>query len=97
MLKLVVIDLSSADIARFESYEKQVLPLLDKYGARLELCVRSTDGKTETHLLYFPDTDQFNAFLVDPERAALHKQWQQSGASSTVSSSISDVEPMNYE
>lgn len=92
MRKLVVIDLSSADTGLFESYERKVIPLLGKYEGRLELSVRSVDGLTETHVLYFPDVDCFEGFLSDPVRVALKDDWTLSG----VLSSISDVVPVDY-
>jgi uncharacterized protein (DUF1330 family) len=90
--KLVVIDLSSADIEVFESYERQVLSLLSKYGGRLESCVRSIDGTTETHLLYFPDNKCFEGFVSDPKREALKGEFLRSGVSST----ITDVVKVSY-
>ncbi|MFK7995983.1 MAG: hypothetical protein AB8B87_17735 [Granulosicoccus sp.] len=92
MRKLVVIDLSSANTALFEAYERKVIPLLQKYGGRLELGVRSADGSTETHLIDFPDATQFEAFLSDPIRTSLKDEWEMSGVTST----ISDVVPIDY-
>ncbi len=92
MHKLAVIDLTDADISRFEEYEKQVIPLLHKYGARLELGLRSVDGMTETHVLYFPDAASFDGFLSDSTRASLQDDWQLAGAVTTVS----DVNEIAY-
>ena len=92
MRKLVVIDLGAADTPRFERYERQVLPLLGRYGARLELAVRSLDGASETHVLHFPDAAAFERFLSDPDRAALREEWALAGAKAT----IADVERVEY-
>lgn len=92
MRKLVVLDLSSANIDLFESYERKVIPLLSKYKGNLELSVRSVDGTTETHVLYFPDNLRFEGFLSDPSRVALEDDWARSGAVSA----ISDVEQVSY-
>jgi len=92
MRKLVVLDLSSANIDLFESYERKVIPLLSKYKGNLELSVRSVDGTTETHVLYFPDNLRFEGFLSDPSRVALEIDWARSGAVSA----ISDVEQVSY-
>lgn len=92
VLKLVTIDLRKADLDHFESYENEVLPLMNKHRGSLELCVRSIDGMTETHLLYFPDAMRFEAFLCDPRRKELQHQWQKSGAESCVT----DVEHVVY-
>ncbi len=90
--KLVVIDLTSADTDLFESYERKVMPLLGKYEAKLELCVRSVDGTAETHVLYFPDIQRFDGFLSDPIRTALKDDWKRTGVIST----ISDVGQIDY-
>lgn len=92
MLKLVIIDLHAANIGLFESYERKIIPLLDKYGARMEVGVRSLDRMTETHLLYFPDHQCFDRFLADPARVALQADWQLTGATTTVS----DVADIDY-
>lgn len=90
--KLVVIDLTGANLALFESYERKVLPLLSKYNGKLELSVRSVDGSTETHALYFPDAVSFDGFIADPSRTALKDEWTRVGVSVT----ISDVVQVNY-
>lgn len=92
MLKLVVLDLAEADISRFEEYEKQVIPRLAIYGARMEMGIRSIDGLTETHILYFPDTSSYDRFISDPVRAALKDDWQKIGAVT----SVTDVNKISY-
>jgi uncharacterized protein (DUF1330 family) len=52
MHHLVVINLRDADSAKFEEYEATVLPLVEKYGSRVEARVRELDGTSETHLLF---------------------------------------------
>lgn len=81
---LAQIDLSCADLGLFEKYEAAVLAQLEKYGARLEERLRSTDGTAELHLLYFPDAESLTAFRGDPVRASAQEIWEQSGASSTL-------------
>ncbi|WP_404710945.1 hypothetical protein [Sphingomonas sp. MMS24-J13] len=81
---LVTIDLSKADIAAFDHYERQVVPLLAHYGAEMELRVRSLDRKSEVHLLRFPDDAAHRAFLADPKRQAMRPIMEGSGATSTV-------------
>jgi len=90
--KLVVIDLTASDTNLFETYERKVLPLLSLYDGKLELSVRSMDGATEIHALYFPDEMSFDAFMSDPSRIALKDELRHTGATST----ISDVEQVNY-
>ena len=84
MLRLVTIDLTAADLNAFERYEAEVLELVPKHGGRLELRVRALDGRTETHLLYFPDEAAFEGFRADPGRLALSGDWEQCGARSTI-------------
>jgi uncharacterized protein (DUF1330 family) len=79
---LVAIDLSNADIPAFEAYEEKVLSLVPRHGGRLEMRVRSQDGQTETHLLFFPDEQAFDRYRSDPRRIALAPEWEQSGAKS---------------
>ena len=84
MRRLVTIDLSNADVPVFEAYEASVLSLLDKHGGRLEMRVRSLDGRSETHLLFFPDAQAFENFRADPIRVAAQDDWQRCGAKSVV-------------
>jgi uncharacterized protein (DUF1330 family) len=81
---LVTIDLSAADLAAFDHYEAQVVPLLAQYGAEMEVRVRSLDRQSETHLLHFPDDAAHRAFLADPTRQAMRPILERSGATSTV-------------
>jgi uncharacterized protein (DUF1330 family) len=82
LLRLVAIDLSNADIPAFEAYEARVLSLVAQHGGRLEMRVRSLDGRVETHLLYFPDEQAFDCYRSDPRRIALASEWEKSGAKS---------------
>ena len=84
MLRLVTIDLTGADLERFESYEDTVLSLAGKHGGRLELRLRAVDGSSETHLLFFPDTQAFENYRADPERLSAQDVWRASGAKSSV-------------
>jgi hypothetical protein len=84
MRRLVTIDLASADLALFESFEAKVLQLVPKYGGRLEMRVRALDNSSETHLLYFPDAQSYDSYRSDPARVAALVEWERSGAKSTV-------------
>ena len=70
MRRLVTIDLSNADVSIYEAYEATVLSLLGKHGGRLEMRVRSLDGCSETHLLFFPSAQAFDSYRADPIRVA---------------------------
>ena len=83
MLRLVTIDLGRAELDVFEAYEAKVLPLVDKHGGRLDLRVRAVDGSSETHLLYFPDVEAYEAFRADPFRQAAQDEWLSCGATSS--------------
>jgi hypothetical protein len=85
MRRLVTIDLSNADVPTFEAYEKTVLSLLPKYGARLEIRVRSLDGFSETHLLFFPNVRSFESYCEDTIRLAAQSSWKACGAKAVVS------------
>jgi hypothetical protein len=84
MLILSQIDLACANLDLFDEYEEQVLKFLARYGACIEERLRSADGRTEIHLLYFPDADALKAYRTDPDRAALQDTWLRSGARSAV-------------
>ena len=84
MLRLVTIDLADANLELFEAYEAKVLPLLEKHGGRLEMRVRSLDGRCETHLLFFPDAQCAADYRSDPARLAVLSEWDRCGARSTV-------------
>lgn len=84
MRRLVTIDLSDADVPVFDAYEATVLSLLDKHGGRLEMRVRSLDGCSETHLLFFPSAQAFENYRADPIRVAAQDDWQRCGAKSVV-------------
>lgn len=84
MRRLVTIDLTAADLAAFEAYEARVLPLLARHGGRLEARVRALDGSSETHLLFFPDAEAFEAYRCDPARLAAQDAWAACGATSVV-------------
>jgi uncharacterized protein (DUF1330 family) len=80
--RLVTIDLACADLQVFEAYEAQVLPLMARHGGRLEMRVRTADGLSETHLLFFPDLAAYERYRSDPDRLALQGEWAKSGATS---------------
>ncbi len=90
--KLITIDLSTANVALFEEYERQAIALLGHYAGELEVALRSSDGLTETHVLHFPDEASFEKFLADPVRKRLQQAWAATGATTNVS----DVRRVRY-
>jgi len=72
MTLVAVVDLVEAETGR--QYEDRVLVLLKRHGGRLERRLRSTDGLTEVHLLWFPSQAAYDAFLADPRRAEIRAE-----------------------
>jgi uncharacterized protein (DUF1330 family) len=70
MLIAMIADVPPMSVARFQSYEELVLPLLAEHGGRLERRLRSTDETTEIHLVAFESEDGYRAYLDDPARIA---------------------------
>jgi hypothetical protein len=68
---VMIAELGAAAVEPFDAYERQVLPLLDRHGGRLERRLRTADGRTEVHLLSFPSRTGYDAYHADPDRAAL--------------------------
>ena len=66
---VVVVDVPEDGVAAFQRYEDRVLPLLDRYGGRLERRLRTPDATTEVHVLSFPTDSAYRRYLSDPERA----------------------------
>lgn len=83
-LVLVTLTIPPSGLAAFEAYEAAVLPLLARHGAQLEARVRSKDGTEETHLLWFPDSAAYDAYMADEDRAAAAPLLAESGASASV-------------
>jgi uncharacterized protein (DUF1330 family) len=80
MKLLIQIDLTDADLDRFEAYEQAVLALLPDHGGVLELRVRGVDELVETHVIAFASEAQFDDFVHDPRRIALAQDWVDCGA-----------------
>lgn len=65
---VLLVDLPEGGAAAFTRYEALVLPLLPRHGGRLERRLRSTDGRSEVHVVSFADRAGYEAYLADPER-----------------------------
>ncbi|PZF97112.1 GNAT family N-acetyltransferase [Micromonospora deserti] len=68
---VALVELAAGAVEAGQRYEDAVLSLLGRHGGRLERRLRTGDGRTEVHLLRFASRDGWEAFLADPERAAL--------------------------
>jgi enamine deaminase RidA (YjgF/YER057c/UK114 family) len=66
----LVVDLAADAVAAFDTYERRVLPLLERHGGRLDRRLRTADGRAEVHVLSFADRAGYDAYLADPDRAA---------------------------
>jgi hypothetical protein len=78
---LVLVARVPADgVAEFEAYEGRLLPVLAEHGGRLERRLRSSDARTEVHVVSFEAGAGFAAYLEDPRRAELAPLLARSGA-----------------
>jgi hypothetical protein len=68
MLLVQTVRVPDEGIGAFQRFEAAVLPLLPKYGARLERRLRSLDGSVEIHVLSFPSPEALESYRADPER-----------------------------
>lgn len=78
------IDLSGADLEKFESYENAVIPLLDRYGIKLVERLRAEDGSCEVHVIEAPDMAAMEQFRADPDRAKVQYLWDEAGATGQI-------------
>lgn len=70
----------TAGLSAFLAYEDAVLPILGRHGGLLERRLRTAAGRTEIHVVSFPDATAFEAYRADPERASLAPLLAESGA-----------------
>ncbi len=77
-----IVRIPPAGIAVFQRFESRVLPLMAKYGGRLERRLRSADGCTEIHVISFPSSDDLERYRNSDERAKHLPLLAESGASS---------------
>ncbi|WFE38283.1 hypothetical protein [Micromonospora sp. WMMD998] len=73
VLLVALVDLS-ADTEAGQRYEDAVLALLDRHDGQLERRLRTGDGETEVHVIRFATRAGYEAFLADPDRAALRAE-----------------------
>jgi uncharacterized protein (DUF1330 family) len=69
VLLVAVLDVPADGVRAFQRYEDAVLPMLDRYGGRLERRLRNPAGTSEVHVLSFPTDGAYRDYLADPERA----------------------------
>jgi hypothetical protein len=93
MLLVQIVRIPVEGVADFHRYESLVLPLLAKYGARLERRLRSADGTFELHLLWVPSVDALERYRTDPERVAALPLFERSAATAELLEVTDIVEP----
>ncbi len=71
LLFVLIAHIPPHGIESFNAYEDRVLPLLGEHGGVLQRRLRSDDGGTEVHLVWFPSSAAFEAYRADPRRAEL--------------------------
>jgi hypothetical protein len=62
---VLVARIPAEGIASFRAYEGAVLPLLSKFGGRLEHRPQNQDGTIETHIVSFPSEAEFQNYRND--------------------------------
>ena len=65
---VMVADVPSDGVDRFQAYEAAVLPLLPRHGGRLERRLRTGDALTEVHVVRFASQEGYESYLADEER-----------------------------
>jgi hypothetical protein len=71
-------------VAAFRAYEAAVLPMLLDHGGTLQRRLRTEDGLTEIHVLWFPSLEQVAAYRADPRRVAHAGLFTGAGATADV-------------
>lgn len=70
ILHVLIARLPAHGADAFDDYESKVLPLLAAHGGVLQRRLRTADGTTEVHVVWFPSAARFEQYRGDPERAA---------------------------
>ena len=65
---VMVADIPSSGVDRFQAYESAVLPLLPRHGGRLERRLRTGDALIEVHVVSFASQEGYESYLADEER-----------------------------
>jgi hypothetical protein len=76
VLLAVLIDIPPEDAAIILTYEDAVLPLLNRYGGRLQRRLRAVDQSTELQVISFDSREGQEAFATDPSRLQLMRLLQ---------------------
>jgi hypothetical protein len=82
MLLVQIVRVPAAGLEAFQRFELRVLPLMARYGGRLERRLRDASGETEIHIISFPSADALEQYRDSPERAEHLPLLVESGATS---------------
>jgi hypothetical protein len=80
MLVVAIARIPPKGLADYASYEDRVLSLLPAHGAKLERRLRTRDGTTEIHVIWFPSKGALDGYLADPLREQHRALLDSSGA-----------------
>src|SRR3954454_20114587 len=80
MLVVAIARIPLDGLADYAAYESRVLSLLPAHGAKLERRLRTTDGTTEIHVIWFPSQGALEGYLADPLRERHRSLLDASGA-----------------
>jgi hypothetical protein len=70
LIIVMLADIPEDGISAFQQYESRVLPMLDRYGGRLERRLRTSDSRVEVHIVSFVDRAGLHSYMADPDRMA---------------------------
>ena len=79
-----ILRVPSAGRDAFRTYEDAVLALLKDHAGILRQRLRTEDGLTEVHVIWFPSSSHLNAYRADPRRVARAGAFEASGATAEV-------------
>ncbi len=79
-----ILRVPSEGLAVFQRYEDAVLVLLRDHAGILQRRLRTEDGLTEVHVIWFPSVSHYEAYRADPRRSAHDGMFTVSGATAEV-------------
>ena len=77
LLLIVSLWLKDANVAQFETFEREAVRRMSKYGGRIERAIRIDDSSRmddhpfEVHVVSFPDESSFVAYQEDSDTQGL--------------------------
>ena len=87
-----ILRVSETGIDAFRRYEEAVLKLLKDHEGSLQRRLRTEDGLTEIHVIWFPSRPHLDAYRDDPRSAAHAGLFAAAGAATEVLM-VQDVKP----